>query len=114
MNMDTKTFGQYIKYIRNERKLTAEKLAQLCNIDATYLRQIEGGKKTPSLPIFISICNALHISPNYILHGNLDKNEMTYVNELLALLDKASPSEIEFSTYMIKAALEYVENSRKV
>lgn len=50
--MDKKLFGTRINKARKDRGLTAEKLAEACNINSTYLRQIEGGKKLPSLPVF--------------------------------------------------------------
>ena len=43
--MDKKLFGTRINKARKDRGLTAEKLAEACNINSTYLRQIEGGKK---------------------------------------------------------------------
>lgn len=43
--MDKKLFGTRINKARKDRGLTAEKLAEACNINSTYLRQIEGGKE---------------------------------------------------------------------
>lgn len=53
--MDKKLFGTRINKARKDRGLTAEKLAEACNINSTYLRQIEGGKKLPSLPVFATL-----------------------------------------------------------
>ena len=41
--MDKKAFGSRLRQARKDRGLTSEKLSELCNINATYLRQIEGG-----------------------------------------------------------------------
>lgn len=41
--VDKKLFGTRINKARKDRGLTAEKLAEACNINSTYLRQIEGG-----------------------------------------------------------------------
>lgn len=57
--MDKKLFGTRINKARKDRGLTAEKLAEACNINSTYLRQIEGGKKLPSLPVFATLCREL-------------------------------------------------------
>lgn len=56
--MDKKLFGTRINKARKDRGLTAEKLAEACNINSTYLRQIEGGKKLPSLPVFATLRNS--------------------------------------------------------
>lgn len=63
--VDKKLFGTRINKARKDRGLTAEKLAEACNINSTYLRQIEGGKKLPSLPVFATLCRELRVSPNY-------------------------------------------------
>ena len=65
--MEEKGLGRRINMARKDRGFTADRLSELCNINATYLRQIEGGIKVPSLPVFINICNALKISPDYLL-----------------------------------------------
>lgn len=57
--MEIKGLGKRINMVRKDRGFTADRLSELCNINATYLRQIEGGTKLPSLPVFINICNAL-------------------------------------------------------
>lgn len=106
--MDKKSFGKRLNSARKERKLTGEKLAELCNINATYLRQIEGGTKVPSLPIFISICRELKVSPNYLLKDTLNENEYSDITELVQLLDTASPDQIRLATAMIKSALEVI------
>ena len=54
--MNKKAFGSRLRQARKDRGLTSEKLSELCNINATYLRQIEGGTKIPSLPVFVSLC----------------------------------------------------------
>ena len=66
--MEGKGLGKRINMVRKDRGFTADRLSELCDINATYLRQIEGGTKVPSLPVFINICNALK-SPLIICCG---------------------------------------------
>ena len=63
--MDKKLLGKRINMARKERGCTGERLAEACSINATYLRQIETGSKVPSLPVFVSLCAALNVSPTY-------------------------------------------------
>lgn len=105
--MEEKGLGKRINMARKDRHVTAEKLSELCNINATYLRQIEGGTKTPSLPVFISICNALKISPDYLLQDNLASNEISEIHELEQLWKNASPSQQEVAAVMIQALLKH-------
>lgn len=97
--------GKRINEIRKSRKLTAEKLSELCNINATYLRQIEGGIKTPSLPVFISICKELCISPDYLLQDELTRNTLTGLSELETLWKNISPSDQELVLTIIRAVV---------
>ena len=53
--MEKLLLGKRIKEARNARHLTAKQLAELCHIDDTFLRQIEGGTKLPSLPVFTDL-----------------------------------------------------------
>ncbi len=104
--MDEKGLGKRINMVRKDRGFTADKLSELCNINATYLRQIEGGAKMPSLSVFIAICNALKISPDYLLQDVLVENEISRIRELTELWENTSPSEQEIATAMVRAVLE--------
>lgn len=105
--MERKLLGKRIKEVRRDRGLTAERLAELCHIDATYLRQIEGGSKTPSLPVFVDLCNTLRTSPSYLLQDLLDQNELTELGTLSKLWSQAEPSQIELAAVVLKAILEH-------
>lgn len=50
-----------IKFYREQKKLTQEKLAEITGISADYISEIERGKKTPSLKRLILIAEALNI-----------------------------------------------------
>lgn len=104
--MDNNFLGRRIKMVRNNRGFTADKLSELCNINESYLMQIEGGKKTPSLPVFIDICNALQISPDYLLQDILVDNEISGINKITELWKTVSLNQQEVITAMIEAALE--------
>ena len=83
--MEQSKLEKRINEVRKARGLTADKLSELCNINATYLRQIEGGAKMPSLPVFIDICNALHVSPDYLLQDELEENEVSKIQAIETL-----------------------------
>ena len=107
--MGQNQLGKRINADRKDRGLTSDKLSELCNINATYLRQIEGGTKMPSLPVFIDICKALRISPDYLLQDELTENEISTIREVEMLWKDASPQKQELVLTMIKAVLEHTE-----
>ena len=108
--MDKKLFGKRINVARKEQKMTGDKLAEACNISPTYLRQIEAGTKLPSLPVFVTLCQALKASPSYLLIDSLEGNEARDMDTLFDLWKKATPSQIRLMTAMIQAALDSTED----
>lgn len=104
--MDEKGLGKRINMARKERGYTADRLSELCSINATYLRQIEGGTKVPSLPVFINICNTLKISPDYLLRDSPTDNDISKIRELTELWESTPPSQQEIASAMIRAVLE--------
>ena len=45
--MGDKLLGRRINAARKDRGITSERLSELCNINDTYMRQIESGAKIP-------------------------------------------------------------------
>lgn len=107
--MDKKLLGKRINTARKDRKMTSDKLAEACNINATYLRQIEAGTKLPSLPVFESLYTELNVSPSYLLSDFLVGSGAWDMDILFELWEKATPSQIRMITAMIQAALETLD-----
>lgn len=103
--MDKSSLGKRINTSRKERGLTSERLSELCNINSTYLRQIESGKKTPSLPVFVTICQQLNVTPTYLLLDTLNGTENGNIDDLIALFNTATPTQIKLISEMLKSAL---------
>ena len=108
--MEKKTLGKRINITRKDHGITAEQLAELCSINATYLRQIEGGSKIPSLPLFIQLCNTLKTSPDYLLQDEVDTKQSRKIRELEILWEKATPSTQQLVIAMLEAALQNIED----
>ena len=104
--MDKKLLGRQINLARKDRGLTSEKLSEACNINATYLRQIEAGAKMPSLPVFVTLCRELKVSPSYLLVEVLPDTEIKEMDTLLQLWQTATPQQIKMITSMVQSALD--------
>lgn len=61
MNIKQK-FGIKIKNLRKSKGLSQEKLANLAEIDRTYLPTIEKGERNVSIEVIERLANALDIS----------------------------------------------------
>ncbi len=77
MNLQ-KIFGEVIKRLRIERKLSQEALALNADIDRTYISDIEKGERNVSMNIVFKLANALQISFSELIkeiekHGDYRK-----------------------------------------
>lgn len=57
-----KKIGKRIKYLREQKHLTQEKLAEISEISLDYLGKIEVNINRPGLLTLLKIANALEIS----------------------------------------------------
>lgn len=96
--MDRKRLGRRINSARKDRGLTSDKLAEACNISPTYLRQIEAGVKTPSLPMFATICQQLKVSPNYLLPELVSGTEAEKIGLFEKIFSEEDPSPSQIAT----------------
>ena len=88
--MEKNGLGKRINAVRKDRGLTADRLSEMCKV-------------------FIDICKALKISPDYLLQDELEENEISTIREIEALWEEVSPSKQALALAMIKAALEHKE-----
>lgn len=64
-----KIVGANVRRLRVERELTQEQLAHDAEIDVTYLRGIEAGRRNPSVAVLGGLSNALGIKPNQLFEA---------------------------------------------
>ena len=107
--MDKKALGRRVHIARKDTGLTSERLSELCHINATYLRQIESGKKCPSLEVLLTLCREMRVSPNFLLADELTRREEDGVELLSRLYREATPRQIRIIEAMISAALDAAE-----
>lgn len=107
--MDRKQLGNRIRMARKGRGLTGDKLAEACNINTTYLRQLEGGVKIPSLPMFVTLCYELEVTPNYLLADVFADNAGEGMDELIDLWEKATPEQLKMVVSIIRGVLDNMD-----
>lgn len=59
-----KEFGSHIKAIRQEQRLSQEKLALIADLDRTYISGIERGVRNISLVNIFKLAEALKLPPS--------------------------------------------------
>ena len=62
-----RAFGQALREIRRERKLSQEKLALEAGFDRTYISLIERGVRSPTVRAIVKLAGVLEIPPSEII-----------------------------------------------
>ncbi len=101
----TKEFGLELKKLREERKMTAEDLAERAITPVSYLRQIENGEYGVSLIKFISICNALEINPSQLISDYIIGDKTN---------DDLIFNEFQKNKNISKNIIEYMKNKKSL
>jgi transcriptional regulator with XRE-family HTH domain len=57
-------FGQHLKKIRTTKNLSQEKLAQIADLDRTYISGVERGVRNISLINIVRLAEALEVPPS--------------------------------------------------
>ena len=62
-----KIVGANVRRLRGERGLTQEQLAHDAEIDVTYLRGIEAGRRNPSVSVLGRVAEVVGVEPSDLL-----------------------------------------------
>ena len=87
-------FGIRLRAVRKECGLTLEKLAEACNTSETVLRNYEKDRTTPNVEMLLRICEALEVSPDYLLQDELSFNPYEDKMELGRAVGTLSPDSL--------------------
>lgn len=60
-------FSKKLKYMRNQRGVTQEGLALICNLDRTYIGRLERMERSPSLGTLKKLADGLGITLSELL-----------------------------------------------
>jgi len=94
--MDNAAFGKRLNAARKERRITYEQLSSLCDLNSSvFVRQIGCASRLPSLPVFVTLCNKLGVSPNYLLADSLNLDEDDKLRQIEERLRELSPRQFE-------------------
>lgn len=70
--MDYRELGRRVRQQRTMCGMTQEELAEKSGISCSFVGHIERGEKKFSIGTLVALCNAMTISPNYLLQDSLD------------------------------------------
>ena len=113
MKTDYVLIGERIKFWRQQRSLTQERLAEMVELSPGFISLIETGKKRASLETLLSICRALNITLNDLLVRNQIIQDTDYNTEFLELTVKLKEHERHLVFEITKAVCKTICRNRK-
>ena len=106
VGLDKVAFGRRLNAARKEKGMSSERLSELCDKNAVFLRHIESAIRLPSLPVFVNICNNLRVSPNFLLVDSLVWNEEDRITALEIRLRSLSPRQLDIAAETINTLID--------
>lgn len=72
--------GDRLRFFREQKQISTNKLANLAGISQSYVRDIEMGNKNPTIEVLFQLCKALNIS----LRDFFDDDNKVLLNDPLS------------------------------
>lgn len=108
--MDKLTLGKKLRQIRQSKGYTQQSLAEKVGIGNVYLGEIERGLKMPSLNSFIRIIEALDVSADSILRGELSSGREYIYDEITQKMQNLTPKQRKTANDILEAYLQGLQN----
>ena len=105
--------GEQIRYLRKNKRFSQAKLAELAELSVPYISHIETGRKKPSLETIVKIADALDVTADRLLYGNLKISKNEFIPEFSELLSDCSGME-KYVIYNTAAAIKLSLRKRRV
>ena len=106
MDTNYKKLGIRIKAVRESKKLTQEQLAEITGLTNNYISNIERNHSKPSIETLLRICNALEVTPDYILMESIYVSKEYIMDEIANKLKKCTNRDIQLISGFISLLLE--------
>ena len=109
MNIQYQIIGSRIQQRRKELGLRQYALAEQLNLSSNHLSSIETGREKPSLETLLHICNILHVTPDYLLIGNMHTDDIS--QDIMESLRLCSEQDLQLARDFIELLVERNQNS---
>jgi len=102
-----KAFGENLKRLRKQRRLTQESLGELTGINYKYIGEIERGEKNPTAVVIYKISKALQVPVSEIFSLEEDTSEIgERIKTVERLFEGRDKREIDKAIRILKVFFE--------
>ena len=109
MELDYKAIGKRIKIARIQAELSQEALAEKADLSPTHMSNIENANTKLSLPMLISIANALSVLCDSVIHS-----KEIFAQEIQSAVADCDEYEIRILTEILKASKRALRQNKKL
>lgn len=109
LDIQYQTIGKRIQQRRKELGFKQCQLAEQLNLSNNHMSSIETGREKPSLETLLHICEILHVTPDYLLIGNMHTNDIP--QDILESLRLCSEDDLKLARNIIELLVERNRNS---
>ncbi|MBQ2720152.1 MAG: helix-turn-helix transcriptional regulator [Clostridia bacterium] len=110
MQIDYEAIGNRIRQIRVEKQWTQAFLAEKSGIEPSNISHIERAATKLSLPTLINIANALEVTLDELVYGNLVKSDHISVKIIDELVSDCSSEELMAVAEIVKTTKNILRN----
>ena len=111
MTINFQLIGQRVKEYRCRQNLKQDELAWDANLSAPYLSCIENGVKQASLGSLVRIADALNVTIDYLLFGDISQGEDNNFRRLSAIISDCDEAERRIIMDAVTGTAEAVKRS---
>ena len=91
---DKAIIGERISKARDIRNLTQKQVAKTIGVNQVHISEIERGATGMSIETVIALCDALNVTSDYILFGEVSSKDSS-IDQLLSMLNPKEKLYIE-------------------
>lgn len=112
MELDYAAIGTRIRTRRKALGLTQQELAELVELEPSYVSHIERGATKLGLPTLVNLANTLRVTVDDLLCDSLMHSRQPYERELAELVAGCSHRELKVITATVRALAESLRGQR--
>ena len=95
MQSDLELFAKKLRILRKKRKLTMEKLAELCELTPNHIAKLEAARSNPSFVSISKIANSLGVELKELFNFDELKEEDFIKNEFENLIKTSDAKHLQ-------------------
>jgi len=114
MSINYKQIGRRVRMTRDQKSMSQADLAELIERSDSYISNIETAKSKIGLETLVRIANALQVSTDYLLGGNLLNNMGIVAADIALMLEDCTVYERQVVADVIPRLIESLRANRGV